>query len=74
MFDQTHRTESPEITPGSDAMVPSSAAAHCLQRAHIICTLPGVIAALSAFLSLVTLTFDLHIQTRPSEGPNMSSP
>jgi len=26
-----------------------------------------------ANLSLVTLTFDLDIQTRPSEGPNMSS-
>ena len=25
------------------------------------------------FLSLVTLTFDLDLQTRPSEGPNMSS-
>jgi len=25
------------------------------------------------FLSLVTLTFDLDIQTRPSEGPNTSS-
>ena len=24
------------------------------------------------FLSLVTLTFDLDIQTRPSEGPNTS--
>jgi len=24
-------------------------------------------------LSLVTLTFDLNIQTRPSEGPNTSS-
>jgi len=25
------------------------------------------------FLSLVTLTFDLNIQTDPSEGPNTSS-
>jgi len=25
------------------------------------------------FLSLVTLTFDLDLQTRPSEGPNTSS-
>jgi len=34
MFDQTHRTQSPEITPGVDAMVPSAAAAHCLQQAE----------------------------------------
>jgi len=27
----------------------------------------------AVFLSLVTLTFDLDIQTRPSEGPNTSS-
>jgi len=33
----------------------------------------GVTAVLSAFLSLVTLTFDLDIQTCQSEGPNMSS-
>jgi len=25
------------------------------------------------FLSLITLTFDLDLQTRPSEGPNTSS-
>jgi len=28
---------------------------------------------LRAFLFLVTLTYDLDIQTRPSEGPNVSS-
>jgi len=30
-------------------------------------------AEICCFLSMVTLTFDLDIQTRPSEGPNMSS-
>jgi len=30
-------------------------------------------SAVFRFLSLVTLTFDLDIQTRPSEGPNTSS-
>jgi len=38
-------------------MVPSIAAARCLQRAHIVRTLPGSTAALSAFLSMVTLNF-----------------
>ena len=33
----------------------------------------SLIGVHSAFLSLVTLTFDLDIQTRPSEGPNPSS-
>jgi len=30
-------------------------------------------AAVFPFLSLVTLTFDLDISTRPSQGPNTSS-
>jgi len=63
---------SPEVTPGRDGMVPSAAATRCLQRAHIIRTLPGLTGALNAFLSLVTLNFDLNIQSRPSEGPNTS--
>jgi len=40
------------------------AAARCFQRAHTIRMHVGVSAALSAFLSLVTLTFDLDIQTQ----------
>jgi len=55
-----HRTQAPEITPGRDGMVPCVAAARCLQRAHTIRML------LSAFSGLVT--FDLDIQTHPSEG------
>jgi len=35
-------------------------------------SLPGVMGVHSTFLFLVTLTFDLDIQTRPSEGPNTS--
>jgi len=48
------------ITPGSDGMVPSVAAWRYLQPARYN-------------LSLMTLTFDLGIQTPPSEGPNTSS-
>jgi len=33
----------------------------------------GVMEMHSTFLSLVTLTLDLDIQTHPIEGPNMSS-
>jgi len=48
--------QAPEITPDRDAMVPSAAAARCLQRAHTMRMLPGVTARI---LSLVTFTFDL---------------
>ena len=54
----------PKTPPGSHEMDPSAAAARCLQPAHTIRTHPGVSAALSAFLSLVTLTCDLDIHTR----------
>jgi len=37
------------VTPGGHRMVPSAAAARCLQRAHTIRMLPGVTAVLSAF-------------------------
>ena len=53
------RTQAAEITPGSNATLPSVADARCLQQAYTIRMLPGVTVALSAFLSLVTLTFDL---------------
>jgi len=65
--------QAPEITPGRDGMVPSANDARYLQRSLTIRMLPGVTGARSAFLSLVTLIFDLDIQTRPSEGPNASS-
>jgi len=58
MFYQTRTAhKSPEITPGRDGMVPFAASTRCLQPAHSIRTLPGVTGALSAFLSLLTLTF-----------------
>jgi len=49
----------PKTPPGSYEMGQSAAAARCLQRAHTLRTHPGVSAALSAFSSLMTLTFDL---------------
>jgi len=39
MFYQTNRTKAPVITPSIDGIVPSAAAAHCLQRVHTICML-----------------------------------
>jgi len=56
----------PKTPPGSHEMGPSDPAARWLQRAHkiIIRTHAGVSVALSAFLSLVTLTFDLWPHTR----------
>jgi len=62
-----------EITPGSDGMVPPAAAWRYLQPARSIASLPGEWECTARFLSLVTLTFDLDIQTRPIEGPNTSS-
>jgi len=37
-----HHMQALKITPHSDRMVPSAAAAHCLQRAHTIRMLPGL--------------------------------
>jgi len=45
-----HRTQAAEITPGSDAVVPSAADVRCLLRAHTIRTLLGVTSALSVFV------------------------
>ena len=45
----------------------------CHAAEWTIPSLPGVMGVHSAFLSLVTLTFDLDIQTHLSEGPNTSS-
>jgi len=67
MIKQTYSARKPPKTPrGNHEMGPSAAAARCLQRAHTIRTHPGLSAALSALLSLVTLTFvvDLDIRTR----------
>ena len=61
------------ITPDGHGMDPS--AAHILQRSvHTLqCIVNGDNLAVFRCLSLVTLTFDLHIQTHPSEGANTSS-
>jgi len=68
-----NHTQAAEITPGSYRMVLSAAAWRYLQRLCSIALLPGADGcAQRIFLSLVTLTFDLDIQT-PSEGPNTSS-
>jgi len=66
-----HRTQAPEITPGRDGMVPSAADARCLQPAHTIRTLPGWREWTARFCPWCPwhLTFDLDIQTLPSEGP-----
>jgi len=69
MFYQTYTAhKAAEITPGSDGMVSSSAAWCHLLRVHSIQLLPwGYGSGQRVFLSLVTLAFDLDIQTRPSE-------
>jgi len=56
-------------------MFPSAAAVlrDYSQRACSIPSLQGLMGVDSAFLALVTLTFDLDIQTRQSQGPNTSS-
>jgi len=54
-------------------MVPSPAAP-LLRMAHALqCIVNGDDSAVFPVLSLVTLTFDLDIQTRPSEGSKTSS-
>jgi len=55
------------ITPDSDRMVPSAAAWCHLQQVHYNAFQWG------ANLSLVTLTFDIDIQIRLTEGPDTSS-
>jgi len=74
MFYQTYTArKAAEITPGSDEMVPSAAAWRHLQRARSIMSFREWWEWTVCFLSLVTLTFDLDIQTRLNEGPNTSS-
>jgi len=63
------RTQAPGITPGNDGVVPFTAAARCLQRAHTICMLLAVTPALSAFF----IPGDLDLDIRQSKGPNTSS-
>jgi len=48
-----------KVTPGSDGMVPSAAAWRCLQQAHTIRMLPGVMGVHGASFVPVTLIFDL---------------
>ena len=74
----TTETRAKDVLPnttGSDGMVPSAADADwChLQRAPSILSLRGWRECTARFLSLVTLTFDLDIETPLSEGPNTSS-
>jgi len=47
-----HRTQAHAVTPGGDAVVPSAAAAGCLQQSYTIRVRPGGDG--SAFLSMVT--------------------
>jgi len=71
----THRTQAPKITLGRHGMVwcrPLLLHAVCSERIPLV-RCRRVAGVPSAFLSLVTLTFDLDIQTRPSEGPNTSN-
>jgi len=44
-----NRTQAPEITPGSDGMVPSAHARRYLQSARSIPSLPGVTRVHNAF-------------------------
>jgi len=63
------RTQAPGITPGNDGVVPFTAAARCLQRAHTICMMLAVTPALSAFF----IPGDLDLDICQSKGPNTSS-
>jgi len=55
--------------------VPSPAARHLQHTMHTLqCIVNGDDAEVFLILSLVTLTFDLDIQTRASEGPNTHLP
>jgi len=60
MFYQTQTARKPvKSSPGSNGMVPSAGVSRYLQQARSIPSMPGVMGVYSAFLSLVTLTFDL---------------
>ena len=83
MLPNIHRTQAAESSrhralpsprnPRGHGIVPS-AARHLQRTAHALqCIVSGDDAAVFQVLSLVTLTFDLDIQTRPSEGPNTSA-
>ena len=73
-YTRTLHTSPPKYTPSSDGMVRSAAAWYCLQSAHTNHMLAaGVTRVHIAFFVPGDLTFDLNLQTRPSEGPNTSS-
>jgi len=62
------------VTPGGHGMVPSVADRYLQRTAHALqCIVNGDDATVFPVLSLVTLTFDLDIQTCQNEGPNTSS-
>jgi len=62
------------VAPGGHGMLLSAAACYLECTAHgIQYNVNGNDAAVFPFLSLVTVTFDLGIQTRPGAVPNTSS-
>jgi len=74
MFYRTQTALKPsKLPPGSNGMVLSAGVWRYLQRARSIPSPPGWWECTARFLSLATLTFDLDIQTLPSEGPDTSS-
>jgi len=85
MFYQTQTTRKPlsariSVAPSPPAATEWSAlladdvTCSVWRTAHALHGLPmGMTQHFFSFLSLMILTFDLDIQTRPSEGPNTSS-
>ena len=80
MFYQTYTARKPPLAytavtpspPCCDTMVLSPAACGLQRTAHTLqCIVNGDDSVVFPVLSLMTLTFDLDIQTRPSEGPNV---
>jgi len=65
------------VTPGCDVVVSSAAPCSVRRTAHVLLCIVGMTQQLFVFvpsdLDLWPLTFDLDIQTRPSEASNMCS-
>ena len=63
------------VTPSCNSMVRTAAGwCHLQHTVHALqCIVNGDDAAVFPVSSLVTLTFDLDIQTGPSDGPNPAS-
>jgi len=76
MFYQTNNMQAADISPppGSDGMVQSAAAWYHLQQVRSILSLPvGGWSECTVYFCPWWPTFDLDIETCPSEGPNTSS-